>query len=245
MAREQREREREGPGRDGVTPVDGVDRGPSAERVADALRAGVCPSDRAFDRFLPYRWRLASGQHWTPLVVALKVARWLDALAVKTVVDIGSGAGKFCVAAALASHCDFTGIEQRPRLVEAAGGLARTFGVQDRARFVQGILEQCSLPEADAYYLYNPFGENLFGPDGLDGRLGDDVELSEERYERDVAFMEAFLERARVGTYIIKYNGFGGRMPPTYDLIRVDRGMSNVLSVWRKIRTRGVSPGAQ
>lgn len=220
---------------DELTPVDGIARGPSARRVAHALRVGTCPGDRAFDRFLPHDLRLASSRHWTPLEVVLRVAGWLDELAVKTVVDIGSGAGKLCVAAALAGHCDFTGIEQRPRLVAAARGLAQIFDVDDRVRFVQGTLGQCSLPEADAYYLYNPFGENLFGPDE---HLGDDVELSDQRYERDVTFIETFLERARVGTYIIKYNGFGGRMPPAYDQIRVDREMPNVLRVWQKTRSR-------
>ena len=225
-------------GDDELTPVDGIARGPSAQRVARALRVGRCPSDRAFDRFLPYHLRLASSQHWTPLVVALRVAGWLDDLAVNTVVDIGSGVGKFCVAAALACHCDFTGLEQRPGLVAAARHLARRFGVDERVRFVHGALGQCPLPEADAYYLYNPFGENLFGSDE---HLGEDVELSDERYERDVAFMEAFLERAMVGTYIIKYNGFGGHMPPTYEPIRLDREMPSVLRVWRKNRP---GPGA-
>lgn len=220
-------------GDEDLTPVEGIARHPSAQQVAHALRVRMCPGDRAFDRFLPYDLRLASSEHWTPLEVALRVAGWLDGLAVRTVVDIGSGAGKLCVAAALASRCDFTGIEQRPRLVAAARDLAQVFDVEDRVRFVQGTLGQCSLPEADAYYLYNPFGENLFGQDG---HLGHDVELSEERYERDVTFMEAFLERARVGTYIIKFNGFGGRMPPAYDPIRVDRAMPNVLRMWQKTR---------
>jgi len=218
---------------DELTPVDGIARGPSARQVADALRKRTCPGERAFDRFLPHDLRLVSGQHWTPLIVAVRVAEWLDSLGVRTVVDIGSGAGKFCVAAALSGICDFTGIEQRPRLVEAAGRLAEIFGVDDRVRFVQGKVGQVEVPSADAYYLYNPFGENLFGPDG---HLDDDVELSDERYERDISFMERFLRQARVGTYVVKYNGFGGTMPNTYEPIRIDREMPNVLRMWRKIR---------
>lgn len=206
---------------------------PSVEDVAHALRSGRSLDDQAFDRFLPGRWRRASSQHWTPLVVIQRVAAWLDELGVKTVVDIGSGAGKFCVATALASQCQVTGIEQRLRLVEAGRDLARRFGVGERVRFVHGALGRCPLPEADAYYLYNPFGENIFESEE---HLGDDVELSDERYERDVAFMEAFLERARVGTYIVKYNGFGGQMPPAYKTVRVDREMPNVLRVWQKSR---------
>jgi predicted RNA methylase len=213
--------------------IDSITGGPPAERVAAAIRAGICPNERSFDRFLPYELRLVSHQHWTPLVVALRAAEWLDAAGAKTVVDIGSGAGKFCVAAALRGRCAFTGIEQRPRLVQAAGALARLFGVHDRVRFVQGSVSECPLPEADAYYLYNPFGENLFGSDE---HLDEDVELSVARYRRDVALVEAFFANARLGTYVIKYNGFGGRMPSGYQRVRVDRETPSVLRMWRKVR---------
>ena len=219
----------------------------SAQQVAGVLRQGV-PAlegasgsrfnrsfnrsfDRSFDRFLPDELRIVSGQHWTPLVVALRVAEWLDGLGVRRVVDLGSGAGKFCVAAAIASSCQFTGIEQRPHLVHAARALARSFAVEDRVRFIVGTLGQLEIPDADAYYLYNPFGENLFGPEG---HVDDVVELSEERYMRDTSLVERFLKHAPVGTYVVKYNGFGGIMPGTYKPIRIDHGMPNVLRLWRK-----------
>src|SRR5688572_31833715 len=91
----------------------------AARNVARALRAGRCPMDCAFDRFLPADLRRVSDEHWTPLVAALRAAQWLDEAGVRTVVDIGSGAGKFCVAAALAGHCRFKGLEHRRRLVRA------------------------------------------------------------------------------------------------------------------------------
>src|SRR5690606_17269718 len=115
-----------------VTPVDGLGRGPSAPEIAMAIRSGQCRSDRVFDRFLPYDLRRVSGQHWTPLVVALRVAEWLNIAGVRHVVDLGSGAGKFCVAAAIASRCSFVGVEQRPRFVDAARALAHSFGVENR-----------------------------------------------------------------------------------------------------------------
>jgi SAM-dependent methyltransferase len=211
--------------------LDGIDQRPSAAEIAMAIRSGRCPNDRVFDRFLPRDLQRVSWQHWTPLIVALRVAEWLDLAGVREVVDLGSGAGKFCVAAAVASRCSFVGIEQRPRFVNAARALARFFGVEDRVQFVHARVGRGAIPVADAYYLYNPFGENLFGPGE---HLGDDVELSPERYQRDIAQVEEFFDAAPSGTVVIKYNGFGGRMPPSYEEVLVDRELPNVLRMWRK-----------
>jgi predicted RNA methylase len=163
----------------------------------------------------------------------MRVAEWLNQLEVETVVDIGSGAGKFCVAAALAARCNFIGVEQRPRLVHAARELAEIFGVDHRVRFIHGTLSQGAVPEAGAYYLYNPFGENLFGSED---HLDEDVELGKERYQRDIALTESFLEQAPNGTYLIKYNGFGGIVPASYDVVHTDFCLPNLLRMWQKTR---------
>ena len=213
--------------------VDDILNGPSVQQVAKAIAQGIVPDERLFDRFLAYELRIVSCQYWTPLAVALRVAEWLNQLEVKTVVDIGSGAGKFCVAAALATECNFIGVEQRPRLVNAASELAEIFGVDHRVRFIQGTLSRGTVPQADAYYLYNPFGENLFGSEDW---LDQDVELGKERYEHDIACMESLLEQAPIGTYLIKYNGFGGLVPASYDVLHTDFCLPNMLRTWRKIR---------
>ncbi len=187
--------------------------------------------DEAFDRYLPEELRSISGQYWTSLAVAARVADWLAELEVRTVVDIGSGVGKFCVAAARRCTCHFTGIEQRERFVTAARALARSFEVDDRVSFLAGTLDDVEVPVADVYYLYNPFGENLFRPQA---HLAPDVELSEQRFDRDVATVERLLENAPAGTYVLTYNGFGGNMPRPYGEVRVDLELPNVLRLWRK-----------
>ena len=219
---------------DDLTPVDGLASRLSPRRVAEALQTRAHTTNNAFDRHLPRELRVVSGQHWTPISVAARAAEWLDELEVRTVVDIGSGAGKFCVAAALAGHCNFMGLEQRPRLVAAARALARLFEVEDRVCFVEGALGDVAIPVVDAYYLYNPFGENLLGPGEY---LDEDVELSDERYQRDIKTVERLFQQARVGTCILIYNGFGGRVPDSYDEVRVDRELPNVLRMWRKERS--------
>jgi SAM-dependent methyltransferase len=202
--------------------------------IAELLRDNTCRSDYAFDRLLPDDLRTPSMLHWTPLFVAAQAARWIDEMGIRTVLDIGSGAGKFCVAAALAGgsgSASYIGIEQRARLVVASRELAQTLEVDDRVTFFQGTFGPSHLPAADAYYMYNPFGENLFGPQSqIDG----DVELSLERYRRDIVATEAMLKAAPVGTYLLTYNGFGGAVPSSFKVIRVDRELPNVLQMWKK-----------
>jgi SAM-dependent methyltransferase len=210
----------------------------AAGSVAEALRMGLHVSDRKFDRLLPRELRFCSGEHWTPIEVAQRAAEWLDATQVREVVDIGSGPGKFCVAAALASRAHFTGVEHRARFVSAARSLATALGVENRVSFVHADFEGSPVPEAEAYYLYNPFGENLFLPEH---RLDADVELSNERYDRDVAAVERMLRDAAPGTYVLTYNGFGGNVPAGFVSVRVDRELPCVLHLWRKAR-RGRPP---
>lgn len=202
-----------------------------ADELAALIRVGAVVDDELFDRFLPVRLRVASGVFWTPLVVAARAAAWLVEADVGSLVDIGAGVGKFCVAAALATRGHYIGVEHRPRLVAAAGRLARLFRVEDRVTFVTASLDPRTLPVAEAYYLYNPFGENRFGPDG---HLDEDVELGEARYRGDIAAVEAVLHEARVGTFVITYNGFGGVVPEGWAQTRVDRTLPNMLRMWVK-----------
>jgi hypothetical protein len=200
-------------------------------QIAEAMRRGARPTDEAFDRFLPIDLEMASRRYWTPIEVATRVAAWLDELAIDTVMAIGSGAGKFCVAAAIVGKSRFIGVEQRARLVIAARTLAHKFRVEDRVQFIVGDLDVIATIPVSAYYLYNPFGENHFS---ASGRLDDDVELSPARYERDVTVIETLFRNAPVGTYVITYNGFGGEVPDDFAQIRIAHDMPNVLQMWKK-----------
>jgi SAM-dependent methyltransferase len=224
-------------GHDGE-PSDGGEEA-TRKRIIARLRIGICPPDAVFDRLLPDEARALSAYYWTPLEVALRAASWFDEFGIRTIVDIGSGVGKFCVAAALASRCYYTGLEQRPRLVQVARDLAARLGCSDRVKFIEGDLRSVGVPAADAYYLFNPFGENLFA---RDERIDDDVELGDERLASDLAALREQLLRAPLGTYVVTYNGFGGRVPSAYRELRVDREFSCVLRICRKeerVPTRG------
>lgn len=72
-----------------------------ARKIAAAMREGARPTDDTFDQFMPGDLEIVSRTYWTPIEVATRVAEWLDELSIDTLMDIGSGAGKFCVAAAI------------------------------------------------------------------------------------------------------------------------------------------------
>jgi hypothetical protein len=174
-----------------------------------------------------------SEQYWTPLRVVKRAAEWLAELGIRTVVDIGSGAGKFCVAGALLTDARFIGLEHRRTLVESARSLAKTFGVSRRVTFVHGALGAVATPRAEAYYLYNPFGDYWF-----DSSRHDDpaMAFNQPGREDDIAAVERLIRLSPVGTTVLTYNSFGGRMPVCCDLLHSEWALPAALRLWRKQR---------
>lgn len=211
-----------------LTDEEGLD----ARAVRECLRGGGCPSDDEFDRHLTPEARGVSNWFWTPVAVARQAASWLSDFGARSVMDIGSGAGKFCVVAAASAELQVVGLEHRPNLVMASRSLAQRCGVAPRVTFVDGALGRVPLPRVDAYYFFNPFGENLFGSKDC---LDEEVVLTSQRYWDDLAATEALLDEAPVGTLVITYNGIGMNLPPTFVLRRVDRELPCLLKLYEKI----------
>jgi SAM-dependent methyltransferase len=209
--------------------------GASPEALAAQLRAGVVPPDCAFDQYLPDHVRAVSDRHWTPLHVVSRGVRWLLAAGVRSVVDVGAGAGKFCVAAALCGDLTCIGLEQRQRLVCTARDLARRFQVDDRVRFDECRFGSCDVPAADAYYFYNPFAETIMG---RDDRIDAHAERGLERYLTDLRTARVFLRSLPAGALVLTYHGFGGRMPGAFDEVRADSRIPALLRLYRKTARR-------
>jgi SAM-dependent methyltransferase len=209
--------------------------GSSPEALAAQLRAGIHPPDSAFDQYLPEDFRGVSERHWTPLHVVSRAARWLLDAGARSVVDVGSGPGKFCVAAALCGELTCTGLEQRPRLVSAARDLARRFRVEDRVLFREGLFGESDIPRADAYYFYNPFLESLFD---TEDRIDDDVDRGHDRYVRELRLATGFLRSLPPDSLVLTYYGFGGQIPRGYEEVRTDSRIPALLRLFRKAQRR-------
>src|SRR5215204_1420835 len=89
--------------------------------VKDAETAKIFNNDAAFNKLFPPRIQAKASKHWTPLDVAKSAAEFLVTENNVHVLDIGSGIGKFCLAAAnYRPEALFYGIEQRKELVDYA-----------------------------------------------------------------------------------------------------------------------------
>jgi SAM-dependent methyltransferase len=204
----------------------------SAAMIARAIRAGMNLPDTLFDAVLEHEHRSRSTMFWTPVAVACEAARWLTHFGARSVLDVGSGVGKFAVLAALAqSQLTVIGVEHRASLVRAARTLAQQFLLDGRVRFIEGEYASAALPHCDALYLFNPFGENLFD-DGE--QLDDSVARSFDRFREDSRAVTEQLKRAPIGALLCTYNGFGGKLPQSFELLRHSDEYRCPLRLWRK-----------
>jgi len=189
-------------------------------------------ADELFDLIYPEPIRGLSSNYWTPVEVARRAIELLAARAGSHVLDIGAGVAKFCILGAMTSPATFTGVEHRANLVDVGRRAIEKLGVP-RARMVHGTLETVPWAEFDAFYLYNPFEENLADHgDRLDNR----VEMSEARFCRDVLAVECALGRATRGTRVVTYHGFGGKIPRSYRLLVEEPCGTDRLRLWEKVR---------
>lgn len=197
--------------------------------VREALKRGGLVEDEAFDAIYGSRARAASRCYWTPVAAAQAAAKLFAQAGCKHVLDVGSGVGKFAVIATLTAELEVHGVEHRAHLVHEARRAALAYA--SSARFSHAPIESITPRDYDGFYLFNPFGENLVHPTN---RLDRTVPLGPPRYGKDVERVECWLSRAAVGTSIVTYNGFGGRVPGSFELVSSLPGFNCPLRLWTK-----------
>src|SRR6478609_5570708 len=89
-------------------------------------------SDQQFHQLYPAELHAQASMHWTPLHIARKAAEFLAVEKNSKVLDIGSGAGKFCLTGAYYQpQAFFLGAEQRKELINYSDAAADTLGLQN------------------------------------------------------------------------------------------------------------------
>lgn len=186
-------------------------------------------SDAHFDELYPHAIQSMSKRHWTPLHIVKLATEFLsDAAPHSKVLDIGSGSGKFCLAAALyAPEVQFVGIEQRGYLTRKAQRVKERLNIEN-ASFIEGNFTQLNLSQFSRFYFFNSFYENLEGVDKIDNSIS----YSEALYDYYVRYLRNGFKALPAGTKIVTYHSLGQEIPRTYNL--VDSLENGDLNFWVK-----------
>jgi len=185
-------------------------------------------SDARFLTLYPDFLKPLSTNHWTPLNVARKAAVFLAAEKGVTILDIGSGMGKFCLAAAY--YCpaaSYFGIEQRKDLTECAEAARQRLGLNN-VSFIHGNIIDLDLSQYNHFYFYNSFYENIAPA----GKIDENLPYSIERYHQYRYFLYRQLEKKPSGTRVATFYGRDEQMPRGYHVGGSD--MDDLLKYWVK-----------
>ena len=183
-------------------------------------------SDTQFHKLYPDSVRLLSRNHWTALSVARKAANFLAAENGARILDIGSGIGKFCLAAAYYKPgALYFGVEQRSDLVEF-GETARLRLGLNNVTFIHGNFTQVDFENYDHFYFYNAFYENVANAEKID----DNIPYSIELYNYYNYYLYKQLEKMPPGTRVATFYGTEEIMPPGYHVGGSD--MDDLLKYW-------------
>lgn len=203
---------------------------PERSRAVPTATPQILSSDGEFDRAYDKQIRDLSQQHWTPVRVAGRVAHLLTCAGATRILDVGSGAGKFCIVGALSTDAEFVGVERRGYLVDVAKQTARRFGA-DRATFVHASAESFAFEGFNGVYLYNPFYEQI---SRFLTQIDGGIERSPLIYRHFVRSTMNKLAAMAPPVAVVTFNGFGGPMPPEYDFRGDEPAGNDQLELWVK-----------
>lgn len=187
-------------------------------------------SDEEFNSLYPQPIKHAAQKHWTRINVARKASEFLVSENGVRILDIGSGAGKFCLTSAYYHpQASFTGVEQRESLVELCKVLKEKLGLKN-VDFIHSNITDINFLDYDNFYFYNSFYENIEGTEKIDYS----VPYSEKLYDYYNLFLYKQLKKLPVATRIVTFHSFGNEMPQSYQVIHTD--YDGYLKFWVKIR---------
>jgi SAM-dependent methyltransferase len=197
--------------------------------VKESPAAPWFDSDTEFNNLYPVSMQALAGRHWTPLEIAKKAAHFLAGEGNENILDIGSGVGKFCLAAAHQTPGAFYyGVEQRKSLIIHAEN-AKNILQLNNVSFIYGNFTRLDFKKFDHFYFYNSFFENLDGTDKIDNSIA----YSGELYDYYKCYLYRQLEQKPRGTRLCTLCCWDHEIPPAFHVVR--SGMDEQLKFWIKV----------
>ncbi|TGL69056.1 methyltransferase [Leptospira jelokensis] len=170
-------------------------------------------TDFQFDSLLPEALQILSPYQWTPNLVIAHTWEFLKGEKVSSLLDLGSGVGKFCLILSQYAKNRFPicGMEDRNELVQIAESLKIKMNVGNVSFVSSNFLE--SFPYGHShYYVFNPLYETIKGSH----TIGDAKIKSAKLFLHNLQRLKEHLFFCPKGTKLITYHGFGGSVLPGY-----------------------------
>jgi SAM-dependent methyltransferase len=197
--------------------------------ISDYTNTEFLIKDNEFDTIYPGNINNLSDIYWTPVEVAIKAANLLVGSQKTRVLDIGSGAGKFCLIGAIITDGHFTGVEYRKSLVNLSTRIINHFNLEN-IKIIHSNIIDINFAEYDAFYFFNSFYENIIFDDDL--KIDSSVELSLSLYKQYSDSLYKKLEELDSGKKLVTYCCSDRQIPKNFRLEYLDE--NNELKLWIK-----------
>jgi SAM-dependent methyltransferase len=183
--------------------------------ILDQLRIQKNISDEEFDAIFPFEMRELSERHWTSVFVAKISSDYFCNRHPVKVLDIGSGAGKFCfVGATLHPTSQFHGIDIRKHFIDFSNKLKEEYQVHNASFFHKDVL-QIDFSGYDAIYFFNSFQEKIDASSIIDR----DSAVSVEMYIAYTNHIFNELNKVPIGTKLVTYYSEDFYVPSSFKLL--------------------------
>ncbi|MBC7884281.1 MAG: methyltransferase domain-containing protein [Saprospiraceae bacterium] len=196
--------------------------------IFERLKSNEEISDTEFDSLYNDDIRETSEIHFTPVEVSIIAAKYLASKNGTKVLDIGSGAGKFCMIGSVCSEGIFVGVELRESFHKAANEISENYQLEN-VEFVLANINTISFQVYDAFYIFNSFQENISIPD----RINDEIPLNRTFYNTYNAHVKVQLNNMPSGTRLATYFSYLTEVPESYKLKSTD--FDGKLKLWEKV----------
>jgi len=188
--------------------------------------------DENFNYSYPEYINDLSKTHWTPIDIAKIAIDWLvsNSESGVKVLDIGAGVGKFCLTGGLVSKALFTGVEKRKNLFNEANIILDKLSI-DNVEFIHANITEIDFKNYNAFYYYNPFGEQIAVSDWIDK----EVPFSEDKLNYYEEFVFNQLDEMPENTRVVTYYSEKFHLPKSYKIKNMM--FDGELVLWEKINS--------
>ncbi|MDF3818748.1 methyltransferase [Leptospira sp. 96542] len=186
-------------------------------------------TDLEFDSIFPEGIKNISPYQWTPVSVIQTISEYLKTEPVSAFLDLGSGPGKLAILLSLWHSFPIKGIEVRKNLFDFAEVIKEKLEIPNLEFFNRDFLH-FDLSQFSHVYCFNPMYEQMTGKHSID----DSLPKSSILYIQNLLRLKERFKDLKLGSKIITYHGFGGKMPDNFRLIKKIELESGDVEIWEK-----------